>query len=123
MRNLASTTLRTFVPAKSFETARRFYKDLGFTEKWSSDTLACIECGSESFLLQNAYQEVWANNFMMQLMVQDLDAWWDHLQKSEVATRYEGVKMKAPEDYPWGLREIHLIDPSGVLWHITQIPQ
>ncbi len=22
--------------------------------------------------------------------------------------------------YPWGLREIHLIDPSGILWHIAQ---
>jgi uncharacterized glyoxalase superfamily protein PhnB len=27
--------------------------------------------------------------------------------------------MKSPQDYPWGKREIHLIGPDGVLWHIA----
>ena len=115
-------TLRTFVPAKDYATARRFYKELGFEERFSSNEITIIACGPESFLLQNAYQKIWADNFMMQLMVVDLDAWWEKLEALDLAARYEGVKVKAPEDYPWGLREIHLIDPSGVLWHITQLP-
>ena len=121
---LETARLRTFVPAKSYETARRFYKDLGFTETWTSDSLSSFECGSpaQSFLLQNFYVEEMASNFMMQLMVADLDAWWAHLEASGIAERYEGVRMKEPTDYPWGLREVHLIDPSGVLWHITQNP-
>lgn len=32
--------------------------------------------GQSSFLLQRYYQKEWAENFMMQLMVDDLDAWW-----------------------------------------------
>ena len=57
---------------------------------------------------------------MFHLMVEDLDAWWQWIQEKDLCHRYEGVKAKAPQDYPWGLREIHLIDPSGVLWHIAQ---
>lgn len=120
---LASTTLRTFVPSRSYETSRRFYKELGFDEKWTSNELSIFHASeSQSFFVQNFYRKEQAENFMMQLMVEDLDAWWTHLTSLDLESRYEGVKMKAPHDYPWGLREIHLIDPAGVLWHITQRP-
>ena len=45
--------------------------------------------------------------------------WWRHLERMELPKKYEGVKLKAPEIYPWGNREIHLIDPCEVLWHIS----
>ncbi len=98
----------------------KFYEDLGFEVNWKSDDLTEIKVGEYAFLLQNYYQEDWASNFMLQLMVEDLNAWWEHIQINQLESNYPGVKTKAPEDYPWGLREIHLIDPSGVLWHIVQ---
>ena len=32
-----------------------------------------------------------------------------------------GVRPPTPPKlYPWGLREVHVIDPAGVLWHFIQ---
>jgi len=56
---------------------------------------------------------------MMTLEVEDLDAWWEKLSVLELEKKYTEVKLKAPENYPRGKREIHLIDPSNVLWHIS----
>ena len=59
---------------------------------------------------------------MMHLMVEDLDAWWNHIVDLDLVGKYENVRATEPRDYPWGLREINLVDPSGVLWHIAQKP-
>lgn len=56
---------------------------------------------------------------MMFVSVEDLDAWWRHIESSGVLQRYEGVRAKEPTDYPWGRREVHLIDPAGVCWHFA----
>jgi hypothetical protein len=29
------------------------------------------------------------------------------------------VRTKRPTDFPWG-REVHIIDPAGVCWHVRQ---
>ena len=58
---------------------------------------------------------------MMFVSVDDLDAWWRHLQASGVLERYDGVRAKEPTDYPWGQREVHLIDPAGVCWHFAAV--
>ena len=56
---------------------------------------------------------------MMVLEVENLDDWWKHLQSLNLHEKYDGVKLRAPENYSWGNREIHLIDPCEVLWHIS----
>lgn len=56
---------------------------------------------------------------MMVLETENLDDWWEKLNGLELQKKYEGVKLKAPEVYPWGKKEIHLIDTCGVLWHIS----
>jgi uncharacterized glyoxalase superfamily protein PhnB len=56
---------------------------------------------------------------MMFVKVDDLDAWWSHILGSGVLARYPGVRAKAPTHYPWGNREVHLIDPAGVCWHFA----
>ena len=76
--------------------------------------------GNCEFLLQNFYTEEFAGNFMMQLLVEDLDAWWAHIESLDVAGQFGVPQPRAPALMPWGLREIHLIGPSGELWHIAQ---
>ena len=78
MGNLTTVEIKAFVPAKDFDRSKRFYQDLGFTVAWSSDDLAYIRHGTTSFLLQKFPQGI--NNFMMHLLVQDVDAWWSHVQ-------------------------------------------
>ena len=65
---------RPLLPAKDFETSRAFYEALGFSKLLDGD-VAIFGVGPSAFILQRRYQEDWAGNFMMQLMVDDLDAW------------------------------------------------
>jgi uncharacterized glyoxalase superfamily protein PhnB len=57
---------------------------------------------------------------MMQLMVDDLDAWWTHIMSLDLPARFGVQPPKAPAVQPWGLRVAYLIDPCGVLWHMAQ---
>jgi hypothetical protein len=76
MSNMATVEIKAFVPARDFGLSKRFYQDLGFTLAWSDDDLAYFRHGNSSFLLQNFFNEEAARNFMMHLLVEDLDAWW-----------------------------------------------
>ena len=111
--------IRPFIPAKDFELSKRFYEALGF-EKVLDGEVAIFNAGSGGFILQNYYQEDWANNFMMQLMVDDLDTWWTHIESLALTQRFSVPEPKPPAMQPWGLRVAYVIDPSGVLWHIAQ---
>ena len=114
-----SAAARPFLPAKDFETSRAFYEALGFSKLLDGD-VAIFGVGPSSFILQRHYQKDWAGNFMMQRMVDDLDAWWRHIQELDLPARFGVQPPKAPETQPWGLRVAYVYDPSGVLWHIAQ---
>lgn len=116
---LETVEIKAFVPAKDFALSKRFYVDLGFTVAWSSDDLAYLHAGASSFLLQRFHVPEHAANFMMHLLVQDVEAWWAHVVSTRLAERY-GVRAIAPQDQPWGLRDFCLDDPGGVLWRIGQ---
>ncbi len=110
---------RPFIPTKDFDASKRFYEALGF-EKLVEGEVAIFKAGSGGFILQRYYQKEWAENFMMQLMVDDLDAWWAHIQTLDLANQFGVQPPKAPAMQPWGLRVAYLIDPCGVLWHVAQ---
>jgi catechol 2,3-dioxygenase-like lactoylglutathione lyase family enzyme len=111
---------RPFLPAKDFDLSKRFYEALGFEKLLDAPDVAIFRMGQGSFLLQRYYQKDWAENFMMQLMVDDLDAWWAHLQALDLPGRFGVSAPKAPAMQPWGLRIAYMVDPSGVLWHVAQ---
>jgi len=116
---LGNELARPFVPAKDFDRSRAFYEALGF-RKLLDGEVAIFATGSGGFILQRYYQKEWAENFMMQLMVDDLDAWWRHIESLDLATRFGVAAPKAPAMQPWGLRIAYVVDPSGVLWHVAE---
>ena len=77
-------TPRPFLPGKDFDLSKRFYDALGFKKTLDGDDVAIYEIGTGGFLLQKFYVKDWAENFMMQLMVDDLDAWWAHIQSLDL---------------------------------------
>ena len=81
---------------------------------------AIFMAGSGGFILQRYCQKEWVENFMMQIVVDDLDAWWSHLQSLDLAARFGVQAPKAPAMQPWGLRVAYVVDPSGVLRHFAQ---
>jgi catechol 2,3-dioxygenase-like lactoylglutathione lyase family enzyme len=111
--------VKAFVPSRDFALSKQFYQDFGFELAWSSDDLAYLRRGASSFLLQNFYNKEHADNFMMHLLVEDVDAWWNHVEAEGLTGKY-GVKAEPPSDKPWGLRDFVLVDPAGVLWRIGQ---
>jgi uncharacterized glyoxalase superfamily protein PhnB len=70
--------------------------------------------------LQRYYKKEWAKNCMMQMMVDNLDAWWEHIEALDLPKRFGVPPPKAPAMQPWGLRVGYVWDPSGVLWHIAE---
>ncbi|QWT18783.1 VOC family protein [Bacillus sp. NP157] len=115
--NMETVEIKAFVPARDFELSKSFYTDLGFTVAFSSDDLAYLHAGDCSFLLQAFYVEDHASNFMMHMLVADVDAWWQHVVATKLVERY-GVKAHPPEDRPWAIRDFVLMDPAGVMWRI-----
>ena len=111
--------LRAMVPARDFALSQRFYADLGFTREFVQGGLAGFRLGSSAFLLQDFYVEQLASNFVLHLVLPDLDAFWHSIQQQGLAARY-GVRAEPPALRPWGLVDMTLIDPSGVLWRISQ---
>jgi uncharacterized glyoxalase superfamily protein PhnB len=111
--------VKAFVPAKDFELSRRFYLELGFQQNWGNAEACEFEIDGHRFLLQAFYVKEHAGNFMMSLMVENSDEWWDHIQKLRLKEKYDLHMAEPPELQPWGLRVLYLTDPSGVLWHIA----
>jgi len=119
MSNMTAIEVKAFVPARDFALSKKFYQDLGFDLAWSSEDLAYLRHGNATFLLQNFYNKDHADNFMMHLLVEDVDSWWRHVQEQGLMATYD-VKAEPPADRPWGLRDFVIIDPTGVLWRIGQ---
>ena len=113
--------LRPFLPAKDFQVSLSFYEALGFQAEAHGDDLVELHLGTYSFLLQNYYVAEWAGNFMMHVLVSDLDAWWEQIQALDLPSRFSVPSPRPPKAESWGLTVAYVIDPSGVLWHFAQV--
>lgn len=117
---MRSVKIRPFVPSGSdYPLAQRFFEDLGFKKVYADDGLSIFQNDEQEFFLQNFNNQEFQDNFMLELRVEHLDDVWRHIQDTELEKKYP-IRAKAPEVYPWGSREIHLIDPAGVCWHISE---
>lgn len=112
---------RPFLPAKEFETSLRFYKAIGFKAYPLGETLAELSLGPHAFLLQGYFVKEWAENMMMHVLVEDVGAWWRHIDSLALAQQFDVSAPVAPRVEPWGLTVSYLFDPSGVLWHFAQV--
>ena len=119
MPNLKTVELKPFVPALDYELSKRFYLDIGFTLASDTHGVAYFHHQNVSFLLQRFYCKELAENLMLHLLVEDVDAWRARLDAVGIAEKY-GVKITAVEQQPWRMRDFVLFDPTGVLWRIAQ---
>ena len=85
LSNLNTVEIKAFIPAKDFSASKQFYCDIGFTKASDSDGIAYFHHGNTSFLLQDFYEKVLAENFMMHLLVEDVCSWREQITKSGVA--------------------------------------
>ena len=64
--------VRAFIPAMDFNSSKAFYEALGFKILLDGD-VTIFGVGDSAFILQRYYKKEWAENCMMQMMVDDLD--------------------------------------------------
>lgn len=112
---------RPFLPTREFDLSKRFYETLGFAKELDGE-VAIFRVGMGGFILQKYFKKEWAENFMMHLMVDDLDAWWAHIVSLDLPKQFGVSAPKPPALQPWGLRVAYVVDPAGVLWHVAQRP-
>src|SRR6187431_416917 len=91
---------RPFLPTKDFDVSKGFYEALGFVKEWDGE-VAIFRIGTSGFILQRRYEKQWAENFMMHLMVDDLDAWWAYISSLELPQRFGVPLPKPPALQPW----------------------
>ena len=112
--SLAVREIKPYVPAKDFELAQRFYTALGFklTEAFGGN-FDC-EFDGNRFRLQNYYVKDWANNSMLLIDVDDIEAWHQHVETMAASGEFKGMRVSPPEEIS-GSQVLHVVDPSGVL--------
>ena len=73
-----------------------FYEALGFRKVFQGD-VAIFAVGVTSFILQRYYDEAWAKNAMMQVLVDDLDDWWEHVMSLDLPKTFHVAPPKHPK--------------------------
>jgi hypothetical protein len=114
--------LRPFVPAQDFALSKRFYQALGFVPTHEDETVTILKLGSFSFILQNFYVKELADNTMVQLLVRDVDAWWRRIDAAKLVDAFAVKPPRPPAMQNWGMKVGFVFDPSGVLWHVAEVP-
>jgi hypothetical protein len=115
--------LRPFVPAKDFARSKLFYERLGFIATHADKDIVMLKQASFSFILQNFFVQELADNFMVQLVVRDGDAWWEaHVDAPKLVSEFAVKAPCPPSMQSWGMKVGYIWDPSGVLWHVAEAP-
>src|SRR5687768_12057690 len=111
--------LKAYVPAKDFERSKQFYTAMGFTPSEGFGGTVDFELSGHRFRLQDYDVEDWANNFMIVMRVDDVEAWHRHVRAIRERREFDEVRIKAPEKVDDSL-VLHVVDPSGVLLVFVQ---
>ncbi len=112
-------SIEAFVPSGAdFQKSRELFLELGFIINWEYDDVIGFENGGCKFILQKNDDKPFAENFMMNVKVDDLDEFWREISAKNLPEKF-GVKINPPKNFPWG-REVNLIDIAGVCWHFSE---
>jgi hypothetical protein len=115
-----ATTLYPFVPSgPNFPAAIAFLAELGFDKLWENGGYAGLRFGGAYFILQDIDVPDWQKNQMLVYEVDDLDAYWSETDARDLPGRFPGARTRPPTDFAWG-REVHIVDPAWVCWHVRQ---
>jgi catechol 2,3-dioxygenase-like lactoylglutathione lyase family enzyme len=115
------TDQRVFLPTKDFVRSIDFYSRLGWQTRFRDENLALMELGGSRIFLQKYYQQEWADNTVLHLVVDDAVGWYDCVERVKQEGGFGDVKIRAPQRQDYGALAVHVIDPAGVLLHFAQM--
>lgn len=109
-------TIQPFIPTIDYDVSKQFYLDFGFELSYEDDSLGLFKKDKVSFFIQRAYEKLWAENTMFQLYTDDIE---QMLELAKTLTqKYPMTKHTDITQAHYG-KTFHLLDPAGVLWHVT----
>jgi hypothetical protein len=113
--------LRVFVPAHDMELTADFYVALGWELGFNTPTLKLLQNNDHRFYLNNQFPESYTRHFRMHITVEDAYVSFDHVT-AVVANdnRFSSVRIKPPEEQPYGAIVTYVYDTSGVLLDLCQ---
>jgi len=109
------------------------YRDVGLARDWLSQTLGFIETGraaNAQGTVTNVEMRAGKTTLLLErsdvsgdayppgtrwtgVWVDDPDAWYERLRSS-------GIDAAEPEDEPWGVRLVRVVDPEGHVWALIK---
>jgi hypothetical protein len=121
MNNYKIKNMMPFVPAKDIHLSSLFYEDLGFTKTINTGNSLKYELQGFGFWLQNYYVDIWADNSMLCIYVEDIHSWWARVVELDFQNRYHNTaKVLSEPHIQENILMFQITDPSGVLWHICE---
>ena len=112
-------SIKPFVPSgANFKASKALFLAIGFDIIWESEGYIGFQKNVVGFILQDYENKELAQNLMLQVEVDDLDAFWTALEEKELTKKFK-VKLRPPTTFSYG-REVHFIDIAGVCWHFTE---
>ena len=112
-------SLAPFVPSgKDYAAAKSFFSELGFRQAWDAGDYAGFESNGFEFILQKFDNRSFAENFMLSVRVEDVEAFRNTVIEKKLPEKY-GIRIGQPAMQPYG-KEVNLVDAAGVCWHFVQ---
>ena len=112
-------SIQPFVPSGAdFERSKQLFQEIGFTITWDAGDYLGFEMDGCGFILQKFNNRSFAENFMLSVHVNDVEAFFTRMQEKNLVQKF-GIRITAPQMQPYG-KEVNLIDLAGVCWHFVQ---
>lgn len=112
-------SLEPFVPSGSnFEGSKKLFQELGFNINWDAGDYVGFERDGCKFVLQKYDQAAFAENFMLTVKVDDVEAFRASVIENKLVEKF-GIKVSKPIQQPYG-KEVNIIDMAGVCWHFVE---
>ena len=112
-------SLQPFVPSgPDMELSKKLFIEMGFEIRWDAGDYTSFHKDGFGFILQKNNDKTFAENFMISVGIDNVDAYREELRSKELEQKF-GIKIGNAVNQPYG-REVNIIDIAGVCWHFVQ---
>ena len=112
-------SLEPFIPSgNNFDASKNLFVELGFKINWDAGDYIGFEKDSCKFILQKYDDNAFAENLMINVKVDDVQAFRNNLMEKKLPEKF-GIRIGEITSQPYG-KEVNLIDIAGVCWHFVE---
>ena len=112
-------SLQPFIPSgNNFEKSKELFLELGFSIRWDAGGYIGFERDATRFILQEYDNREFAENLMISVGVEDVEAYREFLQEKKLAEKFS-IRIGVVTEQPYG-KEMNVIDLAGVCWHFVE---